>query len=154
MSDRFDMTDFRARYQREQEERTARHKQAFITACTENGIYKVNACFSGCGDSGNIDTLIAYDNNKVEKVLSRAVIDVLEDYLIVALPGGWEINDGSQGDLWAYADGRVGGDIGWNVITVENESIGEGDDPNLEPEEQEAPVASKSKKSKPRGGVL
>lgn len=138
-------------------ERREQAKQEFIATCASNNIHKVEAEFNGCGDSGDIENVtiintagenVDYDGMAVE------IRNVIESYLLRTMPGGWEINDGSSGQIWAYYDGRIGGEIGWNVVNVEYERLGEGtEDPKLPiPSTTAAPTAT-SKKQKARGGV-
>lgn len=133
-----------------------RAKQEFISACATNNIHKIEAEFSGYGDNGDIESVTIVGKNGDELDFSGMPTELrntIEDYLIRAIPCGWEINDGSSGQIWAYSDGRIGGSIGWNVMNVEYESLGEGtDDPNL-PATPASSTTATSKKKKARGGV-
>jgi len=53
-----------------------------------------------------------------------SVQDLVESIALMALPGGWEINEGSSGSLWIDLSGQgplISIDHDWVVTTTENE---------------------------------
>lgn len=122
---------------REHEKRRAEREESCRKECAKifrtKRISKVVAEFSGSGDSGSIDYREAYDRANEKIQLTREEWDKIEDGLYASMPGGWEINDGSCGKLVMTPDGRIRGQIGWNVVNIEYENIGGG----LLPEEEQ-----------------
>lgn len=89
-------------------------------------IAKVTAVFDGSGDSGDFHSVRAIDRDGKVVGLANDELAHLEDHMCGHLPGGWEINEGSSGKLIMLPDGTVRGQIGWNVMSVDYESINGG----------------------------
>ena len=114
--------------------------KALREQCLRKGtdIKKIIIEYSGYGDSG--DEIYAYVDNdgkyewggfpgndegdcpELKKTLGDKAEDMVFDALFQLLPGGWEINEGSQGHLiWDIANNKVEVNHEWNVRTVEHE---------------------------------
>ena len=77
-------------------------KEELIPRLKKWGVAKVQAEYSGYGDSGCINHIAYLDaqNQPINMDLVRAASDPdIEDVLYEFLPAGFEINDGSQGTL-------------------------------------------------------
>ena len=114
--------------------------KALREQCLRKGtdIKKIVIEYSGYGDSG--DEIYAYVDNdakyrwggfpgndegdcpELKKTLGDKSENMVFDALFQLLPGGWEINEGSQGHLiWDIANNKVEVNHEWNVRTVEHE---------------------------------
>ncbi len=80
-------------------------KKALAAICPElfgAGIYKVHASYNGEGDSGNIDHVFASDVNGNYMPWPKSVEnwrEKIEQLFWEFIPSGFEINDGSMGEL-------------------------------------------------------
>ena len=111
------------------------------TQCLRKGtdIKKIVIEYAGYGDSGDEFYAIVDNDNKYEwggfpgndegdcpelkKVLGDKGEDMAFDALFQLLPGGWEINEGSQGHLiWDVVSNKVEINHDWNVRTTESEN--------------------------------
>lgn len=61
-------------------------------------ISKINITYDGCGDSGCFDAWI-YSDSHGKEVKADFLNDAVEEYVCSILPGGWELNDGSYGEV-------------------------------------------------------
>lgn len=62
-------------------------------------IESITFCYEGCGDSGAIEsTYWQPDDINVPSEL-KSKIETLEELVYELLPSGWEINEGSAGDV-------------------------------------------------------
>lgn len=63
------------------------------------GVEKIEVNYSGSCDSGYIDDIIVAtaDSEDSEIVLPASDRDLIEELIYTYLPGGWEINYGSEG---------------------------------------------------------
>lgn len=116
--------------------------KALKDQCLRKGtdIKKIIIEYAGYGDSG--DEIYAYaDNNskyewegfpgsfsddkncpELKKILGDKGEDMAFDALFQLLPGGWEINEGSQGHLiWDIVNDKVEVNHEWNVRTTESQ---------------------------------
>lgn len=118
--------EIRKKMEEERVKRDEESRKKCVTLMRRHRLSKVECEFSGSGDSGGIDSTVPFDrsNNRVE--LPEEALAVFEDRVYEALPGGWEINDGSSGKVVILPNGLVRGGIEWNVITTEYESINGG----------------------------
>lgn len=119
-----------SRWEQERKERKEARRLAVNELFTAKAIHLVTGEFDGSGDSGDLHSLNAFTASNEEVTLTKDEWYVVEEALHALLPGGWEINDGSSGNVWIKADGTCGGEIGWNVIQVEYETIGDGSAPS------------------------
>lgn len=94
-----------ADYKTSREDREAAAKEALIVITPDlfaAGIFKVHASYSGEGDSGDIDGVYATDVNgnyfPWPDSLSE-LRDRVRKILWAFIPGGFEINDGSMGEI-------------------------------------------------------
>ena len=93
------------------EDETRKAQRAFAQSCVpvlaEAGIHKLVVSYSGSGDSGGIDYLEAYDTDGValrtalNEVLTKypEVRRAIDDYAYSLMPAGFEINEGSDGEI-------------------------------------------------------
>ncbi len=114
--------------------------KALREQCLRKGtdIKKIVIEYSGYGDSGDeIYAMIDNDNKyewggfpgndeggcpELRKTLGDKAENMVFDALFQLIPGGWEINEGSQGHLiWDIANNKVEVNHEWNVRTVEHE---------------------------------
>lgn len=87
----------------------------------------VRVWFDGAGDNGAISSMEAVKADQTRTIdIPEEARNAFEEVVFTCLPSGWEINDGSSGEVVIKRDGRVRGQIGWNVTSVEYENIGEG----------------------------
>lgn len=87
-----------------------KQKKEFIKQAKKVGIAKATASYDGGGDSGSVDMVSFVDKNgkNLENTaLSDLLTDIAYRFLEEKHPG-WEINDGSQGQL---------------VVDISNESM-------------------------------
>lgn len=92
-------------YKTSQEDREKAAKEALIAIMPElfaAGMFKIHASYNGEGDSGDIDEVYATDVNDNyfpwPDSLSE-LRDKVREILWVFIPGGFEINDGSMGEI-------------------------------------------------------
>lgn len=118
---------YQVRWEREQAEHTEGSRKDAARLLRLKGIQKVLAVFSGSGDSGCIEEIEAFDKDGAVVELTDQEQDVLDLHFCLSLPGGWENNEGSDGELVMRAPrADVSGRVGWNVIRVEYENISSG----------------------------
>lgn len=60
------------------------------------GIQTVVVAYDGCGDSGCVEE-VRFTPEDIQ--VGKAITTLIEDASYAFLPGGWEINDGSFGEL-------------------------------------------------------
>jgi hypothetical protein len=70
----------------------------FFKINKDNGFEFGRISFNGSGDSGWIENTIVYNDDTQEDYPSE-IRDYLYDFLSDSLGGGWEINEGSQGEF-------------------------------------------------------
>lgn len=128
-NDKQDFNSFFSRWEQERKERKAASKQRLAELCATKGIDLITGEFDGSGDSGDFYDLKATTATGEVVELTKDEWYTAEEALFALLPGGWEINDGSSGTVWMRADGTCGGEIGWRVINVEYETIGDAPQP-------------------------
>lgn len=118
--------EIRKKMEEERVKRDEESRKKCVALMRRHRLNKVECEFSGSGDCGGIDSTVPFDrsNNRVE--LPKEALEVFEDRVYAALPGGWEINDGASGKVVIMPNGLVRGGIEWNVITTEYESINGG----------------------------
>ncbi len=96
------------KYEREGRERIAGHRKQLTAMFKKNKIDHAVVEYDGSGDSGNIETVTFYNKKDEEMdVADPAVQEAVENYIYDALPGGWEINEGSFGTATVFADGKA-----------------------------------------------
>lgn len=88
----------------------------------------VRVHFDGSGDDGAISHMeaVKMDDTVIGSDIPAEARDAFENSVYEELPGGWCDNDGSSGEVVIARDGTVNGQIGWNVMSVDYESIGNG----------------------------
>ena len=84
----------------------------------------VHVEYSGSGDSGGIDTIDYYAETQEIGIEDRALNELIEAYVYEALSrnaGGWEINDGAQGNvtIWVKKEQPIEFDHSFNEIISE-----------------------------------
>ena len=90
-------------------------------ALTALGVCEVVAQFSGSGDEGEFYE-IEYLPASETRVVPKDLADALYDWLGYALPGGWEINEGSSGTVTIDVPATIAHvDIDLNEMTTTNE---------------------------------
>ena len=108
--------------------------------CLKKGtdIKKIIIEYAGYGDSGDEMYAMVDNNNNYEwggfpgndsgdcpelkKTLGDKGEDIVFDALFQLVPGGWEINEGSQGYLiWDIANDKIEVNHEWNIRTTEHE---------------------------------
>lgn len=94
-----------ARLKKEEKDKLRAAQEVLRKVCPElfmRGVAQVVAHYDGEGDSGNIDTI--YANNIDGHYMqwppdTKELRDALEEAIWEFIPGGFEINDGSFGDI-------------------------------------------------------
>ncbi len=90
-----------ARWERERKESVSRAKVTLHSLCEQfaaKGIEKVRFAYDGYGDSGDIEQITALANGR-EVPLEEPLHGDFYNAAYDLLPAGWEINDGSFGEL-------------------------------------------------------
>ena len=119
----FDFAAFEARRAAQREDflqKLAPLKAALFAVLKSHGIIRVTAVFDGCGDSGQIDEMSAFNTEGPTELpkggihlvdaapelnaenLAQSVSDAIETLaydLLETHHGGWEINDGAYGEF-------------------------------------------------------
>jgi hypothetical protein len=104
-ADDFDFDHWHENYKKKEQEK----REAGISGLRnlapqlkELGVTEVHAEYNGSGDSGDFEAVYATPNdNDIEQVLNPLglTLDGFKDMLWPLLPAGWEINEGSYGEL-------------------------------------------------------
>lgn len=93
------------------EDETRKAQRAFAQSCVpvlvEAGVHTLVVAYSGSGDSGGIDYVDAYDKDSglmgpaLKEVLTKypEVRRAIDDYAYSLMPAGFEINEGSDGEI-------------------------------------------------------
>lgn len=107
----------------------------------ERGYRQVRVSYSGYGDSGSVDAAFAFETAGEPPTypgqrLPEAQSNVIADWVESFLPGGWEINEGADGEAvinlrWggsnshhpAYISGVLTIEHGTHEISTEYETI-------------------------------
>jgi len=106
------------RQQQEQEEAVAKFAE-LCDQLAKSGITSVQLAYDGYGDSGMFNDVTAFVGEK-ECELSSNLKEELQDAGWSLLPGGWEINSGSFGELNInVADRRLIREHSWRVEDTE-----------------------------------
>ena len=119
----FDLAAFEARRAKQREDfiqKLVPLKPALFAALKSHGIIRVTAVFDGCGDSGQIDEMTAFNaegptelpeadlhlteigpelNGEGQTQTLSDAIETLAYDLLETHHGGWEINDGAYGEF-------------------------------------------------------
>jgi hypothetical protein len=102
--------EWMAKYLREQEQRVANAKADLKKKMVELGklgLHHVKVHYDGSGDSGEIEEVAFAKADGTEFVPEDGVEDAISDIVYGMLPGGWEINEGSYGDVTISVEGEV-----------------------------------------------
>jgi hypothetical protein len=108
MSDSDAIPDILERMQHREAAQREQARQTLAVTCdrlSELGVTLVDITYDGYGDSGAIESVRAFAGDKETK-LPDDVDEALQDVACELLPGGWEINDGSFGELVLDVAGR------------------------------------------------
>jgi hypothetical protein len=89
------MADWQKEKQQERDAATIKLKQMLVD---RPDIAKINITYDGYGDSGCFDAR-SYSDNQGNNVEADFLNDAVEEYVCAILPGGWEINEGSYGQV-------------------------------------------------------
>lgn len=90
----------------------------------ERGYRQVRVSYSGSCDSGSVDMALAYEvaggalpgpGQRLPEAQSDVIVDWVESFL----PGGWEINEGSDGEAVIDLRWEDGGYVS-GVLTIEH----------------------------------
>ena len=76
--------------------------EQLVEQLLQHSVTKVVVEYSGSGDSGQLDEVRCTDKNNGTVTLSTAVIEKIDDLVYDLLEqhySGWEINDGSSGEI-------------------------------------------------------
>jgi hypothetical protein len=101
MVDDTEPSDWYRQWEEQQEREHQEGRDAVIAACgrlAELGVTSVTIPYDGCGDSGTVDDPIGH-RGEVEVELPKDLSESLVDAAYNLLPGGWEINEDSSGEL-------------------------------------------------------
>lgn len=104
MTDSWDWTTgLTERLKAEEAARAAAFREKVLPALQKKRLRTIVGTYSGSGDSGGVDYWSGtnkYGKNvpQGEWGLDQEQRGALEDYVLSLLPGGWEINDGSDGE--------------------------------------------------------
>ncbi len=79
----------------EREVATAKLKEMLVD---RPDIVRISITYDGCGDSGCFDDQQYFDSQGHD-LDGQAMNDAVEDYVCAILPGGWEIDAGSYGEV-------------------------------------------------------
>ena len=116
------VTDLMARIDRQQAQQEGEGRDAIAVTCdqlAELGITQVRISYDGCGDSGAVETVTAFqgeDEVDLPKVMEETLAEAAEKLL----PSGWEINDGSFGELALdVAQRKLTREHNWRVSETE-----------------------------------
>lgn len=110
------MADFMADWLKSELERRSVSKVKLAELCKTLVALKITTVsieYDGYGDSGEINLLSANDEDGNVVEISKETEDQLIDLLDVHLPEGWEINEGSQGEITV--------NIPQNKVTIEHQ---------------------------------
>lgn len=91
-------------------------KSELMASLKEKGIKQVTATYSGSGDSGCVDVIEAFNEQKQSLKIEKTFHRQIEDYCYGILEdkhGGWELNEGSSGTITI--------DVNANKVTIEHE---------------------------------
>lgn len=116
--------DFWARWKKEEEERRRQDMEKFQSLAAKKGFDYIVAHFAGSGDNGGIESSAVFDPGGKKVELTDQEMQIAESVVYSHLPGGWEINDGSDGYIVINSSGKVFGDIGWFVTQQNHEPLG------------------------------
>ena len=72
----------------------------------DNDYDELKLTYNGSGDSGDIDETFYYEGDSVDFDVTDNLLDFCYDWLSDSF-GGWEINEGSQGDIVFYLDNKT-----------------------------------------------
>jgi hypothetical protein len=89
------MAYWEAERQQERDAATIKLKQMLVD---RPDIAKISITYEGYGDSGCFDAR-SYSDSQGNDVEADFLNDAVEEYVCSILPGGWEINDGSYGEV-------------------------------------------------------
>jgi hypothetical protein len=106
------------------------------------GVASVTVTFDGSGDSGNLEVeepVLADRPGVVEPV--DGFYDALETAVESVLPGGWEINEGAQGEVTFHVDAWAAGGADCEAIEMSGSHNDEYEDSDLEEEDGPADEA-------------
>jgi hypothetical protein len=101
MTDDEESSDWYRQWEEQQERERQEGRDAVIAACArlqKLGVTRVTIPYDGCGDSGTVDDPIGYRGDE-EIELPQDLSESLVSAAYNLLPGGWEINEGSSGEL-------------------------------------------------------
>jgi len=101
MSDDNEFDRILRKIRQEETEQRKNARQVLADACqrlTELGVTQLQIAYDGYGDSGNIESVTAFVGEE-EVQLSSEIDAALQDAACNLLPLGWEIGDGSYGEL-------------------------------------------------------
>lgn len=73
-------------------------KSDVVDGAKKAGVATVKVSYSGGSDEGWVDRAELFDSNG-EKVENSELSELVEEFVYDNLPGGWEINEGSYGDV-------------------------------------------------------
>ncbi|MCG8584116.1 MAG: hypothetical protein MI757_05335 [Pirellulales bacterium] len=102
----------------------AKARAMLATTCdqlAEQGVDTLRIAYDGYGDSGSVESITAFADKK-EMELDDKLHQTLRDAAYDLLPGGWEINEGSYGELVVdVANRQVSREHNWRVESSEYE---------------------------------
>lgn len=101
MSDDHSVDEMMERIRRRQEAAEQEARQSLVATCdrlTEMGVTLVDITYDGCGDDGTIEAIAAHAGDNAVP-LPDDLVEALTDAAYGLLPGGWELNEGSFGQL-------------------------------------------------------
>ena len=89
------------RWKREEDERKKWAKtNLFFELRKQRELAFVRVEYDGCGDSGQVEEVAYLDSQKkVITIDDQSLHEAVEEYVYSILPGGWEINEGSEGTV-------------------------------------------------------
>jgi len=97
-----DKLDWFKNYMEEKNKLEKENKVVLKGICSElyaKGVTTISMTYDGSGDSGEIDSIAASDGDGKNVELADDTSVKLKDLLEVFLPDGWEINEGSYGEM-------------------------------------------------------
>ncbi len=117
--------DFLTKWELERRGRKAKAKEIlFLMLDQQPKITAIAVGFDGCGDSGQVE-FIEYVGEIDDAIARKQDLDAaVEEYVFSILPGGWEINDGSFGEIHINVQAKTAAcDFSWR--TAEDASFTE-----------------------------
>ena len=117
---------FFARWEVERLDRKAKAKEDLYRQLDEHpNITAIDVVFDGCGDSGQVEDIQYLDeNDDATSTKNPELSDAVEEYVYSILPAGWEINDGSFGNIYINVKARTA-DCNFSWRTSEDASFTE-----------------------------